>query len=135
MQLQEPHHKSKRSGIYFRQKQIPTCKKHTAVPTASIFFYKRAIMPFRIYKAYKSKEKGRANLRFLFVIHSSFHTLLLSQSCNLLSANFLFQVFDKIHRCMFILASKFYNKLVGSLNFHNFHDPASSSIKARGAFI
>ena len=57
----------------------------------------------RLYKAFLIKQEDRANLLLLFVILSSFHTLLLSQSCNLFFANFPFQVFDKIRHCKYLI--------------------------------
>jgi len=80
----------------------------------------------RLYKAFQIKEEGRANLLLLFVILSSFHTLLLSQSCNF-SANFPFQVFDKIRRCKYFV-HKFQVKF-------GVFDPISSGIRASTAQI
>ena len=77
---------------YFRRKQIPIILSFCQTTIEQL------VTPC-LYKASKIKEEGRANLLLLFVILSSFLTLLLSQSCNSISGNLPFQVFDKIRCC------------------------------------
>jgi len=77
-------------------------QRHTAVPTAGIYFYKSksVIMPSHLYKAYQIEGERQSEFsNSLCISLSSSYSPSLSSKCTLIFCTFPFQVFGQNHYC------------------------------------